>query len=65
VYFSNTFLKIKAVFFCFETAKNFAMQCIIIIEIRRGADKSLAFPICSTNETIFLSWIKEVSTTKS
>jgi hypothetical protein len=38
--------------------------------IRRGADKSLAFPIfyfpiCSTTETIFLGWVKEVRTTKS
>jgi hypothetical protein len=33
--------------------------------IRRGADKSLAFPICSTTKRIFLGWIKEVRTTKS
>jgi hypothetical protein len=38
--------------------------------IRRGADKSLAFPIfyfpfCSTNKRIFLEWVKEVRTTKS
>jgi hypothetical protein len=25
-----------------------------------GADKSLAFPICSTTKRIFLGWVKEV-----
>jgi hypothetical protein len=30
-----------------------------------GADKSLAFPICSTTKRIFLGWVKEVRTTKS
>jgi hypothetical protein len=30
----------------------------------RGADKSLAFPICSTIKIIFLGWVKEVRTTK-
>jgi hypothetical protein len=34
-------------------------------EIRRGADKSLAFPICSTTKRIFLGWVEEVRTTKS
>jgi hypothetical protein len=33
--------------------------------IRRGADKSLVFPICSTAKRIFLGWVKEVRTTKS
>jgi hypothetical protein len=33
--------------------------------IRKGADKSLAFPICSTTKRIFLGWAKEVRTTKS
>jgi hypothetical protein len=38
--------------------------------VRRGADKSLAFPIsyfpvCSTTKIIFLGWVKEVRTTKS
>jgi hypothetical protein len=35
------------------------------ISIHRGADKSLAFPICSTTERIFLGWVKEVRTMKS
>jgi hypothetical protein len=39
-------------------------------EIRRGADKYLAFPIsylpiCSTTKRTFLGWVKEVRTTKS
>jgi hypothetical protein len=39
-------------------------------QIRRGADKSLAFPIsyfpvCSTTKIIFLGCVKEVRTTKS
>jgi hypothetical protein len=34
-------------------------------DIRKGADKSLAFPIYSTTERIFLGWVKEVRTTKS
>jgi hypothetical protein len=33
--------------------------------IRRGADKSLAFPICSPTKRIFLGWVKEVRLTKS
>jgi hypothetical protein len=33
--------------------------------IRKGADKSLAFPICITTERIFLGWVKEVRTMKS
>jgi hypothetical protein len=38
--------------------------------IRRGAGKSLVFPIsyfpnCSTTKGTFLGWIKEVKTTKS
>jgi hypothetical protein len=33
--------------------------------IRRGADKSLAFPICSTIKRTFLGWVKEVRRTKS
>jgi hypothetical protein len=41
-----------------------------IKEIRRSADKSLAFliscfPICSITKRIFLGWVKEVRTTKS
>jgi hypothetical protein len=35
------------------------------LHIRRGVDKSLAFPICSTTEKIFLEWVKEVRTTNS
>jgi hypothetical protein len=40
------------------------------INIRRGADKSLAFtiscfPLVSTTKRIFLGWVKEVRTTKS
>jgi hypothetical protein len=40
------------------------------MEIRKGADKSLAFPIsyfpiCSTTKRIFLGWVEEVRTTKS
>jgi hypothetical protein len=38
---------------------------IINVSVRRGADKSLAFPICSTTKRIFLGWVKEVRTTKS
>jgi hypothetical protein len=34
-------------------------------ELRRGADKSLAFPIFSTTKRIFLGWVKEVRTAKS
>jgi hypothetical protein len=39
-------------------------------EVRRAADKSLAFPIsyfpiCSATKRIFLGWFKEVRTTKS
>jgi hypothetical protein len=33
--------------------------------LRMGADKSLAFPICSTTKRFFLGWVKEVITTKS
>jgi hypothetical protein len=33
--------------------------------ICRGADKSLAFPICRTTKIISLGWVKEVRTTKS
>jgi hypothetical protein len=33
--------------------------------LRRGADKSLAFPICSTTKRILLGWVKKVRTTKS
>jgi hypothetical protein len=33
--------------------------------LRRGADKSLVFPICSTAKRISLGWVKEVRTTKS
>jgi hypothetical protein len=42
-----------------------AMTRLDYIQIRRGADKSLAFPICSTAKRIFLGWVnKEVRTTK-
>jgi hypothetical protein len=34
-------------------------------KVRRVADKSLAFPICSTTKRIFVGWVKEVGTTKS
>jgi hypothetical protein len=34
-------------------------------EVRGGADKILAFPICSTTKRIFLGWVKEVRTKKS
>jgi hypothetical protein len=41
----------------------------IMAELRqvvlRGAEKSLAFPICTTTERIFLGWVKEVRTTKT
>jgi hypothetical protein len=33
--------------------------------LHRDADKSLAFPICSTAKRIFLEWVKEVRATKS
>jgi hypothetical protein len=33
--------------------------------LREGADKSLAFPTCSTTKIIFLGWVKEVRTTQS
>jgi hypothetical protein len=35
------------------------------MSILRGADKSLASPICSTTKIIFFGWVKEVRTTKS
>jgi hypothetical protein len=35
------------------------------LDIRRGTDKSLAFPIFRTTKRIFLGWVKEVRTTKS
>jgi hypothetical protein len=38
---------------------------IFFIYLRRDADKSLAFPICSTTKRFFLEWVKEVRTTKS
>jgi hypothetical protein len=42
----------------------------LLSSIRRGAGKSLAFPIsyfpvCSITKRIFLGWVKEVRTTKS
>jgi hypothetical protein len=42
----------------------------VIWEVRKDADKSLAFPvsyfpICSTTKIIFLGWVKEVRTTNS
>jgi hypothetical protein len=45
---------------------NFLTSSVAInfLGIRRGADKSLAFPICSTTKRIFLGWVKEVRTTK-
>jgi hypothetical protein len=41
-----------------------------LLGLRKGADKSLAFPIsylpiCSTTKRIFLGLVKEVRTTKS
>jgi hypothetical protein len=33
--------------------------------VGKGADKSLAFPICSTTKRIFLGWVNEVRSTKS
>jgi hypothetical protein len=33
--------------------------------LRRGAEKSLDFPICSKTKIIFLGWVKEVRTTTS
>jgi hypothetical protein len=36
-----------------------------IYYVHRGADKSFAFPICSTTKGFFLGWVKEVRTTKS
>jgi hypothetical protein len=38
---------------------------LIYTRIRRGSDKSLAFPIFSTTQILFLGWVKEVRTTKS
>jgi hypothetical protein len=38
---------------------------LALIILHRGADKSLAFPACSTNKRTFLGWVKEVRTTKS
>jgi hypothetical protein len=38
---------------------------IAVEELRTGADKPLAFPICGTTKIIFLGWVKEVRTTKS
>jgi hypothetical protein len=43
----------------------FYLIVTIIYVVRRGADKSLAFPVCSTTKRIFLGWVKEVRTTKS
>jgi hypothetical protein len=33
---------------------------LFLSNLRRGADKSLAFPICSATKRIFLGWVKEV-----
>jgi hypothetical protein len=35
------------------------------IAVRRGADMSLAFPICCTAKRIFPGWVIEVRITKS
>jgi hypothetical protein len=35
---------------------------VVYRAIRRGADKSLAFPICSTAKRIFLGWVKDNET---
>jgi hypothetical protein len=35
------------------------------LTVRGAADKSLAFPGCSTSKRVFLGWVKEVRTTKS
>jgi hypothetical protein len=46
--------------------KRFALEVRMTRNVlRKGADKFLAFPICSTIKTIFLGWVKEVRTTKS
>jgi hypothetical protein len=37
----------------------------LYLDLRRSADKSSAFPICSTTKRIFLGWVKEVRTRKS
>jgi hypothetical protein len=34
-------------------------------DLRKAADKFLAFPICSITKRTFLGWVKEVRTTKS
>jgi hypothetical protein len=36
-----------------------------VARLRTGADKSLAFPICSTTKRNFFGWVNEVRTTKS
>jgi hypothetical protein len=41
------------------------MDLCHVKDIPTGADKSLAFPICSTTKRILLGWVKEVGTTKS
>jgi hypothetical protein len=45
------------IYLCLETSS--------IYPIYVGADKSLAFPICSTAKIISLGWVKEVRTKKS
>jgi hypothetical protein len=44
--------------------KGFSGSEQVFCKINRGADKSLAFPVCSTTKRIFLGWVKEVRTTK-
>jgi hypothetical protein len=59
---------------CLDPAATVIVIGILIVTkvtiVRRGADKSLAFPIscfpiCGTTKRIFLGWVKEVITTKS
>jgi hypothetical protein len=50
--------------------ENVEFYCVKAGGVRRGADKSLAFPIsyfhiCSTTKIIFLGWVKEVRTMNS
>jgi hypothetical protein len=44
---------------------NWLLACSDKMELRRGADKSSDFPICSTTKRIFLGWVEESRTTKS
>jgi hypothetical protein len=50
---------------CPNTLSNQPVTMYSEWRLSRGADKSLAFPICSATKRIFLGWVKEVTTTKS